>query len=438
MTAMAGDAVLAPGWRDAPYWWDAAPREPPAPVALPARADVVIVGAGFTGLAAALVLARAGRGVLVLDAAAPGAGASSRNGGMIGSGHRLSYQALAGRHGEAVADAVIREGLQALAFTTALIAREGIGCGFVRCGRFRGAWRPADYEAMARESAFLRRRFGLAIEMVPRAEQEREVATARYHGGCVYLEHGGLHPGLLHQGLLERARAAGAQVIGHAPVRALAPDGAMHRVASAAGVVEARAVVVATNGHTGAATPALRARLAPVPSFLIATEPLGPERVRALLPGGRMVVESRAAHCYYRASPDGTRLLLGGRAALHPRPPARAARRLHAWLTDLFPQLAGVRLSHAWTGNVAFTRAGLPALGVRDGVHYALGYCGSGVAMAPYLGDRIARQLLGQADGRTAFDALPFAPWPLARALPLARPLLSAWHRLKDWRDGSP
>jgi glycine/D-amino acid oxidase-like deaminating enzyme len=430
------EAVLfEQGWSREPYWWQEVPREEERDIRLSGRADVAIIGAGFTGLSAADELARAGRSVLVLDARAPGEGASSRNGGMVGSGHRLPYDELVRLHGEAGAIAILREGLSAFAFTTGLIEREGMDCRFQRTGRFRAAWRATDYDRIARELEAQKRVLGLEADLVTRAEQDREVATERYHGGCVYHAHGGLHPALFHRALLNRARAAGAAVHGHTNVRAIERDAKGFRLRTGRSDVRAKDVILATNGYSDRAAASLRSRLAPIPSFIIATERLGANRVRSLIPSGRMIVESRSAHCYYRPLPDGERILFGARAALHPVPPERAARRLHAYLLDLFPSLEGVRLSHSWSGYVAFTRQWLPSLGVQDGIHYAAGYCGSGVAMAPYLGYRIAHRLLGTAEGRTALDDLPFRPWPFASAIPLAMPVATLWHRLNDWRE---
>lgn len=427
---------LALDWRAEPWWWEAAPRaaagEPPP---LPAAVDVTVIGAGFTGLSAALELARAGRSVLVLDAWPPGFGASSRNGGMVGHGHRVPYDELVRRYGEAAAEALIREGLNALAFTTGLIEREGIACQFARTGRFRAAWRPGHYERIAREIDFQKRRFGLNADLVPRAEAEREVATARYHGGCVYHDHGGLQPALFHQGLLQRASEAGASVIGFTPVGGLERSGPGIIVGTGRGEVRTRNVIVATNGYSVGAPFGPERQLAPIPSFIIATERLGQNRVRGLIPSLRMIVESRAAHCYYRPSPDGERILFGARAALHMIAPERAAERNRRYMVDLFPDLEKVAITHSWSGWIAFTRAHLPTLGVWDGIHYAFGYCGSGVAMAPYLGFRIAHKLLGDSEGGTAFDALPYRTWPLHGLLPLARPVVGLLHRAKDLRD---
>ena len=419
-----------------PWWWQAAPRPDEAPQPLPADCDVAIVGAGFTGLSAALVLARAGRDVLVLDAGPIGAGASSRNGGMIGSGHRVDFATLERRYGKPMAEAIVREGLTSLEFTIALIEREQIACQFRRSGRFRGAWRPADYEAFGREIDFMAKSFGVEAAMVPRAEQHREIASEAYHGGCIYLSHGGLHPGLLHQGLLTRARSAGATVLGQSPVTAIARERDGFRLSVAGASVAAREVIVATNGYSGPASPWHSRRLIPVPSYIIATEPLGKARVEELIPGGRMIVESRSRHCYYRPSPDGERLLFGGRASVAPIPPAKAAVRLQRLLVGLFPSLAGVKVSHAWTGNVAFSRDHLPHLGRHEGVHYALGYSGSGVAMAPYLGHKVAHLLLGRDEGRSPFAETPFRAFPLYDGRPWFLPLVEAKTRLADWREG--
>jgi glycine/D-amino acid oxidase-like deaminating enzyme len=428
--------VAAPA--QTPYWWEAAPPPERSAAALPKRVDVAVVGAGFTGISTALTLARAGRHVLVLDGEAPGSGASRRNGGMIGNGHRVGFAALARLYGAARAEAILREGMNALAFTTGLIEAEGIDCRFRRCGRFRAAWTPQHYEAMARDLDHLHRLIGLEGEMVPAEAQHREVASARYHGGCVFTRHGGLHPGLLHQGLMDRAEQAGATVAGHAPVTAVRRGSAGFVVRTGRGDVAARDVILATNGYSGGAVPWLRRRIVPVTSYLAATEELGENRVRALIPGGRMIVETRARHCYYRPSPDRRRIVFGVRAALHRIDLGRAAAIVRRLLADLFPDLGEPALTHMWCGNVGMTRDQIPHVGSHDGLHYAAGFSGSGVAMAPYLGYKVALKVLADPDGATAFDDTRFRAVPFYEGHPWFLPFMSLYYDRADRREGSP
>ena len=415
-----------------PYWWDAAPREPASAVALPKICDVAIIGAGYTGLSAALTLARAGRSVVVLDAMAPGEGASSRSGGMIGHGHRLSYTKLIARFGPQKAADLIREGMASLEFVKSLIAIEEIDAGLQANGRMRGAWTEADFTAMARDADALRRDLGMSIDVLSKADVRREIAADCYQGGLLFHAHGGVHPALFHQGLLRRAREAGVLVVGHTPVTGLMRGANRFNVETARGSIDAGAVVVATNAYTGRTTPDFARRLVAIPSFMIATEPLGLERVRGLIPNGRMIVETREKHLYYRASPDGTRMVLGGRAALHPIALEEAAARLMKELCAIFPALEGSRVSHVWSGNVAMTRSDLPGIGQRDGIWYALGCNGSGVALMPHLGHKLALKILGRPEGRTAFDDIAFTAVPFYNGVAWFRPLMTWWFRARD------
>jgi len=415
-----------------PYWWEAAPREAPADVALPARCDVAIVGTGYAGLAAALALAREGRSVVVLDADAPGYGGSSRSGGMIGHGHRLSYTKLIARYGAQKAQDLVGEGMASLEFLKDLVAAERIDAGLQPCGRVRGAWTQADYDLIARDAEALRRDLSMPIDVLTKADVRKEVATDLYQGGLLFRAHGAVHPALLQQGLLATARAAGAFVAGYTPVTAIRREASGFTVETTRGRIAASQVVATTNGYTGRSTPALARRLVAIPSFLIATEPLGERRVRELIPNGRMIVETRDKHLYYRPSPDGTRIVIGGRAALHPVALDYAARWLMKELRDIFPSLGDTRVTHVWTGNVAMTRSDLPGIGQRDGIWYALGCNGSGVALMPYLGHKVAQKILGRPQGCTAFDDIPFKAVPFYNGTAWFRPFMTWWYHARD------
>ena len=299
-----------------PWWWETAPRTAPTFETLPEACDVAVIGAGFTGMSAALTLARAGRDVCVLEVQVPGFGGSTRNGGMIGSGHKVGYGELSAKYGEHVAEEVLREGLRALEFSTGFIKDENIDCDYVNTGRFRTAWKLKNYEALAKEVEFLSKKIGVKADMVPRSEQHREVVTDSYHGGCIFHSHGGLNPAKFYDGIAENALNAGARVFAKSPVISIQKITNGFMVQTPKGKIKARDVIMATNGYTTNVAPDLHRRVTPISSYMIATEPLAKERVRSLIPGLKMIVETRSRTCYYRPSPDGERILLGGRAAL--------------------------------------------------------------------------------------------------------------------------
>jgi len=419
-----------------PYWWDAAPREARIDLALPKACDVAIIGGGYTGLSAALTLARAGRSVVVFEAGAPGQGASSRSGGMIGHGHRLSYARVIERFGVEKAKELVREGVASLEFLKAMIAEEKIDAALQVRGRVRGASTEADYAMLARDADALRRDLGMPVDVLSPAEVRNELAADLYRGGVLFHAHGGVHPALLQQGLLQRARAAGALVASYTTVTALNREASGFVVGTTRGAVRAAEAIATTNGYTGRTTPAFARRLVAIPSFLIATEPLGENRVRELIPNGRMIVETHDKHRFLRPSPDGARIVMGGRAALHPIPLDQAADWLTKELGAMFPTLASVAITHVWTGNVAMTRSDLPGIGQRDGLWYALGCNGSGVALMPYLGHKVALKVLGRRDGSTAYDDIPFAAIPFYNGTAWFRPLMTWWYRARDKMRG--
>jgi glycine/D-amino acid oxidase-like deaminating enzyme len=407
------DSLFAPEYKNQPYWWDATPRpQLPLPV-LPAQTDVVVVGSGYTGLVAALQTARGGRSTLVLDAEEAGWGCSSRNGGQISTSLKPSFDELAAKYGGERAHAILKEGHNALAWIADFVRSEGIDCSFERVGRFHAAHNPAQYEALAAKLAKQPKGLEVEAHMVARTEQRRELGTDTYHGGAVYAQHAALDPARYHQGLLDRALAAGAEVAARCPATHIERDGTRFRVTTPSGVVSARNIIIATNGYTGALTPWFRRRVIPIGSYIIATEPLPPALMAQLMPKGRVVSDTRKLVYYYRPSPDRRRILFGGRVAYKETDPKVSAPLLHAEMVRIFPELAATRITHSWVGFVAYTFDTMPHIGVEDGLHYAMGYCGSGVSLASYLGMRMGQQLLGLKEGRTALDGLTFETRPL-------------------------
>ncbi|MDX1431955.1 MAG: FAD-binding oxidoreductase [Gammaproteobacteria bacterium] len=428
--------LFSEDFREEPYWWLAAPRPRAETGALPARADTVVVGSGFTGLSAALTLARAGRDVVVLEADVPGYGASSRNAGFVGRTLKHSFASLLERRGETYAVGVYREMQAAFDFVVSLIEREQIRCHFKRCGRFMAAHGPAQYEAMARELELRRKLLGDESEMVPPGSQHREIGSDRYHGGAVIPDLGGLHPGLYHLGLLERAQGAGARVLGGTPVLDLARErDAGIAVTTARGRIAARDVIVATNGYTGPATPWLRRRVIPFPAYMIATAPLEEHRLARLFPNSRTVHDFNNNLVYMRRAPDSPRLLMGGLTGTRARDAKSMAPRLHRMLSAIFPELAGTRVARAWTGRCAGTFDLYPHLGSHDGVHYAVGYCFAGVPMGTWLGHKTALRVLGDAEAHSVFAERPFPTRAWYRGNPWFLPLVMAWYDHQDRRS---
>ncbi|MEM9851497.1 MAG: FAD-binding oxidoreductase, partial [Pseudomonadota bacterium] len=398
-----------------PYWWDDGAPCPDLPRTPPDNADVLIVGAGFTGLSAAIWASRGGAAVTVVDAGVPGEGASTRNGGMAGAHPRLSLSATAARWGHDTAVAMFNEAHAAYDHLAGLIDDFAIDCDYTLTGRIQLAWTAADFAAQKAMAADMARDTRFPVEVVERRNLGQHIATRRYFGGLYYPTHGALHPRKLHDGLMAAALDLGVTVVGNCPIWDIAPRGGGHEARHPGGTIIADKVILATNGYTsgGGVFRWLRRRVFPLPSFIVATEQLSPNLVAALAPGGRMMVETRARHSYFRVSPDGTRILWGGRASMTPISAETAAARLRSSIEDIWPDLKDVRLTHSWTGNTGFAFEQSPHVGVRDGVHFAMGYCGGGVVLAPYLGMKAAHQALGNHRGQTAYTATEFAtrPW---------------------------
>lgn len=422
-----------------PYWWEAAPLKPPPQQPMAKKLDVLIVGAGYAGLSAGLVLAREGRSVAAYDAMDPGEGASTRNGGITSGSIRPDYATLTRTFGEETALAIEAEGKAAREFLYDFIRTEGLACDFQPVGQFKGAFGYEQYEAMARTAERLAKKLGIDAYAVAYAEQRQYIGTDVYRGGTVRMDIGGLHPAKFHAELLRVALASGLTVHARTPVISIDRDGSGFRVVTAAGPVQARQVLVCTNGYTDGAVPFLRRRLVPVRSRIIATEELAPEVMARLMPKRMMIIENREVGFYYRSSPDGKRILLGGRDSSRAGDPVAPKLLLRNGLVNLFPELGAVRLSHSWFGHVAMNRDKIPRIFEKEGIVYASGFCGSGVVWAPWIGMHAARKLMGHEDrARTAFDFRPPAFIPFYRGNPWFMPAFVQGYRMRDriamWR----
>lgn len=414
------------------FWWAASPLVALDPVPVRSAADVVIVGAGYTGLSAAIRLARAGRSVQVFDRAIPGEGASTRNGGITSGNLRPSIAELGRRVGAERASAIFAESKAAREDLYRFIAEERISCDFALTGRFSGASAPAHYEDLAREAEMLRHSWGIEAYAIPRPEQRSVLGTDYYFGGAVRMDVGGVHPAKLHRAMLDLARAADVTIHAQTAVLGIRSDGNGYEVKTSRGVVRARDVIVGVNGYADASDRWLRRRLVPVRSRMIATEPLPAALMRELMPRLMMCSETRKLHYYYRPSPDGSRILFGGRDGTIAGDPDWPTERLRRALIDVFPALEHTKIEHSWFGNVAMNRDMVPRIFTKSGVRYAAGYCGSGVVWARWAGDKAARLILGDVSGTSALDFRVPPAVPFFNGKPWFMPAVFAWLTLQD------
>jgi glycine/D-amino acid oxidase-like deaminating enzyme len=420
-----------------PYWWEAYKPTAGELIDLPRAARVAIVGGGYAGLSVALELAKHGIDAVVLEANELGFGASTRNGGAVSGGVNVG-KSFTGKtiavDGDRV-EQILSDASDAFALIDRLIDEEKIACFWEKPGRFVGAWARKHYDAQSRRLAMLNSAAQSGAYMVPRERQREEIASDYYFGGMVVERSGKLHPALFYKGLLDACRQRGVVVCARAAVTGIGRESGAWRVETAREALSAGDVVIATNGYTGGLTPALRRRVVPIASHIIATEELPSDLARSLIPRARTLSDTRRVLCYYRMSPDNRRMVFGGRARFTQVDATVSAPILHRYMIDRFPQLRGVKITHAWTGNVAFTLDAVPHMGRLDDLHYCLGCNGSGIAMMTYLGWQTARKIARVANYSCSFDREEFPDHPLYSGNPWFLPMVGGYYRLRDNLD---
>lgn len=419
------------------FWTDTASAFKGSLADPPAKADVVVIGGGFTGLSAALALARRGASVVVLEAGSVAGEASGRNGGHVNNGLALDYAGLSARVGREQAIAWYRAYDDAVDSVERVIADERIDCDFVRRGKLKLAVRPAHFEQMVRGFEQLQREADPEVELVPRERLAQEVDSQRFVGGLLFKKSGQMHMGRFALGLATAAARQGAIIHDHLPVTRLERrHGSAHRVQTARGAIEAAQVLLATGATRHGPFSSFsfwRRRIVPVGSFIVVTEALDPLVAQRLLPQRRTYTTTENIHNYFRLTPD-HRLVFGGRARFamsSPTSDRKSAPLLQAALLRTFPQLAGVRLDYCWGGLVDMTRDRLPRAGEHRGLYYSMGYSGHGVQMSVHMGQRMA-DVMGGDPQANPWRGLPWKAVPGHFGTPWFLPFVGAYFRLKD------
>jgi len=422
------------------YWLETVQMPAGTPGALPESVDVAVVGAGFTGLSAARTLAKRGAKVAVFETNTIGWGASSRNGGMVLTGMKLGVQTLADRYGMDATKRMYAASLASIDLVEHIVGEEKIGCNFSRCGHLEVACKQSHFATYARSVEVIAREFNHQLRIVPRNELRDEIGSGIYYGGIVDEVSAGLNPARYLEGLARAALNAGARIYENARVEHI--DGASRdgssgfQLLTSRGGLFANDVFIATSGYTSTATPALRKKIIPIGSFIIATERLPEALAHELSPRNRMIYDSKHYLYYYRLTPD-NRMLFGGRAAFFPETSntiRRSAEILRRGMISVYPQLRDTKVEHAWGGTLDFCFDTMPHAGRMDGMYYAVGYAGHGVAMATYLGTRIGEQI-GDGSDDNPFANVPFpgAPLGLYNGRPWFLPFAGAYYKVLDW-----
>lgn len=402
----------------------------------PEKVDVAVIGAGYTGLSAAYTLAKQGVNVAVLEAESIGWGASSRNGGMALTGLKLPMQTVIKRYGRGLARQLFQCSLDSVSLVEQIVQEEKIDCGFARSGHLLAANKPGHYEALKGEVEFMAREFNHEVRLVPPKDMGSEIGSAAYHGGLVDEVSGGLNPAQYVAGLARAAEKAGAGLHARARVNRIERREKRFHIQTERGALSAESVLAATAGYTGSVTKRLQRKIIPIGSFIIATERLPERLARELSPKNRMIFDFKHYLNYFRLWED--RLIFGGRAAFFPETEntiRRSAEILRREMVGVYPQLKDVKVEYAWGGTLDFAFDMMTHVGREDGVYYALGYAGHGVAMGTYLGKTVAEAMLNGKIEEHPFAQFKFpgAPLGLYNGFPWFLPFAGAWHKFLDW-----
>jgi len=423
------------------FWLDTV-AEPAAGTtgALPENVDVAIVGGGFCGLSAARVLAQRGVRVALLEGESLGWGASCRNGGMVLTGMKLPVPTLIKRYGRELVQRMYAASLESIDLVEQIVKEEGIDCDFSRCGHLEVACKQSHFDDYATAAARIKSEFNHELRIIPKNALQSEIGSEIYYGGMVDETSAGVNPARYVHGLAKATQRHGARLFDHTRVTHVSsqPNGATgsFRVETTRGSLAAKEVLLASGAYTTEATPSLRKKVIPIGSYIIATEVLPDALATEVSPRNRMIYDSKHFLYYYRLTPD-NRMLFGGRAAFFPESEStvrESAELLRQGMIEVYPQLRNTKVEYVWGGTLDFAMDVMPHSGKIDGMYFAVGFAGHGVAAATWMGAKLAGVICGDPDDNPFSSiAFPGAPLGLRSGNTWALPLAGAYYKLLDW-----
>jgi len=376
------------------------------------RAEVAVIGAGYTGLSAALHLCEGGRDVVVLEATEVGERASGLNGGQVIPGVKHDPDTLEEMFGAQMGTQLVATVAAGPDLVFDLIRKHGIACNSVRSGWLQPATSEGALEPIRARVAQWQRR-GAPVALLNQQEMSRLTGSERYCGGWIDRRAGTVQPLSYVRGLAHAAHRAGGRIFSRTPASSLARAAGEWRIDTPRGTVSSPIVILATDAYTDRLVEPLRRTLVAVPSWQVATAPI-PEPARgSILPQGQSASDTWHLLRYFRLDASG-RLVLGSRGLFADMPTREGARHLHRAVREIYPQLAGVPFDYHWGGLVAMTRDHLPHLHeLGPGLLAGVGYNGRGLAMATLMGRLLAQRALGASAVELGFPVTPVRPIPL-------------------------
>ena len=417
-----------------PLWTDQFQRPDDLPISmdLPRDVDVAIVGSGYTGLCAARVLRKSGASVAIFDRNTVGWGASSRNGGMATPGLKQDITEIYKKYGREKGQEFWKESIAAIDLIENIVTEENIDCDWSRVGHVALANKQSQYDGLEDYANWIYKEFGHKKKIITREELYTEIGTDIYFGGLADETSGGIHPAKYVYGLARAVGNQGTSILENTSVNKIEKNEKNFLVITSAGDLTAKQVIIATNGYTGKLVPQLKRRVIPVGSYIIATEPLAKELQDKLSPKKRMFYDLKWFINYYRLTPDG-RMLWGGRNDLSiDLDLEESARLLSNQLTEVFPELQNVPITHTWSGRLGVTFDLMPHIGEIDGIYYANGYSGHGLSIATYLGTELGLLLTGKKKS-SPFAEIPHQTMFFYRDKSWFLPIVSRYYRFLDW-----